>query len=137
MDVHLDHAGIRRHRETSQARIVRRRITFEPHRHAEGARHRLDDLRERDEILQQLHRRQEDVERSLARLDGERHLDHFARFARRDLARLRVPGADGAARRLALAQGVAALERVRRDVRLFVLRQHFGERREWQAITHR
>ena len=61
LHVHLDHAGVGRDDEVRQPRIVRRRIAFEQHRHAERARRRFDGGDELEVVLERLDRRHEDV----------------------------------------------------------------------------
>ncbi len=68
MDVHLDHARIRRHGEFPEARIVGRRVAFEANAHSQGLHRAFDHRHEGDEILQQLGGRKEDVKLAFAHL---------------------------------------------------------------------
>ena len=112
--------------------IVGRRVALEAHRAGEGARGRLDRAHEGHEVLRERHGRQEDVQAALARLDAERGADHLPGRGR---PRRGAPGGRGA-RGLALAERVAALERIGGDDGLLVLRQHGRQRSERQAIAH-
>ncbi len=72
------------------------------------------------------------MQAALPRLDAKRGSHDLAAGGARGRH-----GAAGRARALALAEGVAALERVGRDHRLLVLGQHGGQRRERQPVAHR
>ena len=66
MDVHLDHAGVGRDGEAAEARIVRRRVALEANAQPQRLHGRFDRRDERDEILEQRHRRKEHVQLALA-----------------------------------------------------------------------
>ena len=75
LHVHFDDAGIRRDEEMRQPRIVRRRIAFEQHAHAERARRRFDGRDQIEIVLERRDRRHEDVQDAAARLDAQRRAD--------------------------------------------------------------
>ena len=52
MDVDLDHAGVGRDREAPQARVARRLVAFEQHRHRQLGRRRLDAGEQIDVVLE-------------------------------------------------------------------------------------
>ena len=78
MDIDLDHAGIGRDFQHIDARIGRRRITFDMHRHFQFGRGRLDRAEQLDIILQPLDRRHEDGHASVARFDRQSRADMHA-----------------------------------------------------------
>ena len=137
MDVHLDHAGIGRHREAAEARIVGRRVALEAHRAAERLRPR-DSMAPTSEMKSSssVHRRQEDVE---ARPCAPRTVSAVLITSREapgaSLRGLRMLGGLRRLRGLALAERVAAVERILRDVGFLVLGQHLGQRAQRQAIA--
>ena len=72
MDVDLDHAGVGRHLDHVQPRVVGRRVAFDQHRQVELGRRVLDRGHELGELLGTLGRRHEDAELAVARLDRQR-----------------------------------------------------------------
>ena len=72
MHVDLDHAGIGRHLDVAEARIVRRRVAFQVDGLVAGGGDLLDGGHQRREILGVGDRRQEDAQMAVARLDGHR-----------------------------------------------------------------
>ena len=72
MHVDLDHAGIGRHLDHVDARIVRRRVALDAHGLTAVARDRLDRAEQFEIILEAGRRRHEDAEHAVAQLDRER-----------------------------------------------------------------
>jgi hypothetical protein len=158
VDVHLDDAGVGRHADDVQARVVGRRITLDVHRQAQlfgGGLGRGDQL---EVVLDALHGRHEHAQASVTGLGGEggahAALELYQRLLAAILARLvgpharagqLSPGGGRQARgrldaahdvvvvrqRLTLFRGVRGV-----DVRIG-LRRHEGQRREGQAVAHR
>ncbi len=82
LDVDLDHAGIGRDLDVRQPRIVRRRVALEDDRQVQRRRRLLDRGDEIEVVLRRLHRRHEDVQAAVARLDAQRGAhDPGGRFA--------------------------------------------------------
>ena len=75
MDVDLDHAGIGRHLDHVEARIVRRRIAFDVNLRADLARGSFDGRDQRQIVFQPLDRRHEHAKDAVARLDRQRSAD--------------------------------------------------------------
>jgi hypothetical protein len=71
MKVHLDHAGVRSHLEHMDARVMFRRSALDDHRHCEFRGRLLDACDEIEKILGFLHRREEDMDASVARLQAQ------------------------------------------------------------------
>ena len=96
MHVDLDHAGIGRHLDHVDARIVRRRVTLDAHGLAAIACDRLDRAEQFEIILEPGRRRHEDAEHAVAQFDRERGADGALRvellalFLRVDGRRRRV-----------------------------------------------
>ncbi len=68
VNVHLDHARVRRHSKTVQARILGRLVTLENHRLRQRPRRGFDRCDDFEIALESLGGRHEDVEHSVARL---------------------------------------------------------------------
>ena len=71
MDVDLDHAGIGRHLDDVDARVVRRRIAFQADRNSKLGGGRFGSFDQIEIILQPLDRRHEDAELAVAQLDRQ------------------------------------------------------------------
>ena len=133
MHVHLDHARVGRHRERTQAWIVRRRVAFDPHGPAERLGDVLDRGDEVDPVFDVGHRRQEEMQPSAARFDAERRPHHFARPGRGLRPRvLLLLGAD-----VGVVEVVARFERVAGELRLDLVGQPLRQGGERQAVTGR
>ncbi len=78
VDVDLDHAGIGRHLDDVEPRIVRRRIPFDMHRLPALAGDLLDAGDEIEIILQPLDRRQEHAQHIVADFQADRGADMLA-----------------------------------------------------------
>ncbi len=87
MQVHLDHAGIGRHLDDGEARIVRRRVAIDVNGQLELRRRCLDRREDAKIIFQRADERHEHAEPAVARLDGERGA-HDAVFGRRRWLRI-------------------------------------------------
>ena len=72
MDVDFDHAGIGRHLDDVDARIVRRRIAFDVHRRRQFGGRRFDRAQQFEIIGRGFGRRHEHAQPAVARLDRER-----------------------------------------------------------------
>ena len=72
MDVDLDHAGVGRHLDHVQSRVVGGRVALDQHRQVDLRRRVLDRGHEIGELLGTLGRRHEDAELAVARLDRQR-----------------------------------------------------------------
>ena len=75
MDIDLDHARIGRDFQHIDARIGRRRITFDMHRHLQFGRGRLDRAEQLDIIFKPLDRRHEDGHASVPCFDRQSGAD--------------------------------------------------------------
>ena len=78
LDVDLDHAGIGRHLDDFDARIVGRRIALDMHLHLHFLGGRLDRRDQREIVLELFDRRHEGAEHAVAELDRHRRA-HGAR----------------------------------------------------------
>ncbi len=164
MHVHLDYSGVRGDPEHVQARIPRRRFAFDDDRQSQDARGVFQRRDQVEVILCFLHRRHEDVQPAVARLDAERRprdprggllqtgrAKNLVAF-RRQLAEPLAPFAAAetrAARRLAARdEALAGALRSRRKRRLLdkrvrvrdpriVYRAHPRQRIERQPQPHR
>ena len=72
MQVDLDHAGVGRHFDHAEPCVECRRRAFDDHRHIEGNSGLLDGRYQIEKVLGLAHRRQENVENAVARLDAQR-----------------------------------------------------------------
>ena len=147
MDVHLDHAGVRRDADHVEARIDRRGVALDLDRQADLLGRGLRRGDELEIVLELLDRRHEDAEPPVARFDRQRGADHRRR-CRRASARS-VPGSAGFVRgergdplRM-LPQRLALRQRPARDGRIGLddIRErrwrNMGKRAERQAIADR
>jgi hypothetical protein len=104
LDVDLDHPRIGRDPETGQARIARRLVAFQQHRHPHflsGGLHGGDQL---EVVLEFGHRRHEDVQAAIARLGAHRGAgDRAGRFELAGRSGLAGQMADRFARRAGTA----------------------------------
>ena len=112
MDVDLDHAGVGRHLDHVQPRVVGRRVALDQHRQVDLGRRVLDRGHELGELLGTLGRRHEDAELAVARLDRQRGA-HRAQLLARRSRRRRRPGLRPAA--AAPARAPAGPRAPRRD----------------------
>ena len=137
MHIDLDDAGVRRHLDDVDARILRRRIALNMHRTIGGLRRQFDHGEQFEIILHALDRRHEGAQDAVARLDGERraHGAGDGRF-RRLLRQRRTGGRAIAVQDLfGIGQGAANFSWVlRRDVGIGVRRDvRQGAQRQAEA----
>ena len=71
VQVHFDHAGVGRHLDDIEARIVRRRVTFDMHGRGELRGRGFDRREDSDVIFKCADIRHEHAQPPVARLDGE------------------------------------------------------------------
>ncbi len=80
LHVDFDHARIRRHFQNLEARIVRRAIALDVHRHADRPRRILQAGQQRRVVVHAFQRRHEDAQRAVARLDHQCRAHGFDRL---------------------------------------------------------
>ncbi|CAB4583968.1 unannotated protein [freshwater metagenome] len=91
MHVHLDHAGVRRDFDHLKARIIRRRRAFDDDRHFQSGGNIFDGGDEVEIVLRGHHRRHEDMQAAVSRLETDRGADDPARgLLRHREARLQI-----------------------------------------------
>ena len=83
MDIDLDDAGIGRHLDDVQARVGRRLVALDMHRHVELGRGRFDDREQLEIVFEPFDRRHEHAQPAVARLDRQGGTHRNAGGARR------------------------------------------------------
>ena len=139
MHIDLDDAGIGRHLDDFNARILRRRIAFDMYRRASGFRREFDHGEQFNVILEPFNGGHENAEHAIARLDGERGA-HGA--GHRDL-RVLLLARGGLVRGLAvdahqfvgIGQGAARLRWILRHDVGIGRRRHIRQRAQRQPET--